>query len=160
VGGFSVRQLSRDPARALEAVVRVGPQPVGVLLIGHGRYALTANSARFTAPGKPHTVSVVSTAAALACRPALAGTVRAGAFPREFGYDPATAAVLLTNFDSGHDRAVHDPHDSAAVHHQAAVPRSSPHTLIHSPPAFMPRGKTSSSQFALSVTYRRGRHAM
>lgn len=82
---FGTAGLARDPSRALEAVVRVGPQPVGVLLIGHGRYALTANSARFTAPGRPQTVSVVSTVAVLAGRPALVGTVRAGAFPREFG---------------------------------------------------------------------------
>jgi hypothetical protein len=34
-----------------------------------------------TAPFKPQTVSVVSTAAALAGRPALVGTVPAGAFP-------------------------------------------------------------------------------
>jgi hypothetical protein len=97
---FSTARLSRDPSRALAAVVRVGPQPVGVLMIDHGRYALTANSARFTAPFKPQTVSVVSTAAALAGRPALVGTVPAGAFPREFGYDPETCAVLLTNFYS------------------------------------------------------------
>ena len=81
--------------------MRSGRSRSGVLLIGHGRYALTADSARFTAPGKPQAVSVVNTSAALTGRPALVGTVPAGAFPREFGYDPATRAVLLTNFGSG-----------------------------------------------------------
>jgi DNA-binding beta-propeller fold protein YncE len=65
--------------RALRAVVRVGSEP------GRG----------------PQAVSVIDTAAALAHRPALAGAVQAGAFPRDLNADPADGRVLLANFFSG-----------------------------------------------------------
>jgi DNA-binding beta-propeller fold protein YncE len=95
---FDTADLRTSPAHALRADVRVGPQPVGVVLTDDGRFALTANSARFTAPNTPQTVSVVDTRAALAGRHALTGTIPAGQFPREFGYDPITGEVVLTNF--------------------------------------------------------------
>jgi len=98
---FDTARLATDPSHALQAVVRVGMAPVGVLITGDGRYALTADSARSTAPGQPQAVSVIDTAAALAGRKALIGTVPAGAFPREFAYDPVTHQAVLTNFDSG-----------------------------------------------------------
>lgn len=98
---FDTARLATDPSHALQAVVGVGMAPVGVLITGNGRYALTADSARFTAPGEPQVVSVIDTAAALAGRKALIGTVPAGAFPREFAYDPVTHKAVLTNFDSG-----------------------------------------------------------
>jgi DNA-binding beta-propeller fold protein YncE len=69
-----------------------------VVLTDGGRFALTADSARFTAPNSPQTVSVVNTRAALAGRSALAGTIPAGKFPREFGYDPITGEVILSNY--------------------------------------------------------------
>ncbi len=95
---FDTTQLRTSPAHALRADVRVGPQPVGVVLTDGGRFALTADSARFTSPNTPQTVSVVNTRAALAGRPALAGTIPAGKFPREFGYDPITGEVILSNY--------------------------------------------------------------
>ncbi|HEX8004900.1 MAG TPA: YncE family protein [Trebonia sp.] len=95
---FDTTDLRTGPAHALRADVRVGPQPVGVVLTDDGRFALTANSARFTAPNSPQTVSVVDTRAALAGRHALTGTIPAGQFPREFGYDPITGEVVLSNF--------------------------------------------------------------
>jgi DNA-binding beta-propeller fold protein YncE len=98
---FDTRELRTNPAHALRADVRVGPQPVGVVLIDGGQFALTANSARFTAPNSPQTVSVVSARAVLAGRPALIGTIPAGKFPREFGYDPVTGEVVLSNYLSG-----------------------------------------------------------
>lgn len=98
---FDTARLATDPSHALQAVVGVGMAPVGVLITGNGRYALTADSARFTASGELQVVSVIDTAAALAGRKALIGTVPAGAFPREFAYDPVTHQAVLTNFDSG-----------------------------------------------------------
>lgn len=98
---FDTARLATDPSHALQAVVGVGMAPVGVLITCNGRYALTADSARFTAPGQPQVVSVIDTAAALAGRKALIGTVPAGAFPREFAYDPVTRQAVLTNFGSG-----------------------------------------------------------
>jgi DNA-binding beta-propeller fold protein YncE len=97
---FDTARLATEPSHALQAVVGVGMAPEGVLITGNGRYALTADSARFTAPGEPQVVSVIDTAAALAGRKALIGTVPAGAFPREFAYDPVTHQAVLTNFGS------------------------------------------------------------
>lgn len=95
---FSTAEVRTNPKHALLADVRVGPQPVGVALTDGGRFALTADSARFTAPNAPQTLSVVDTRAALAGRPALAGTIPAGMFPRELSYDPVSGDVVLSNY--------------------------------------------------------------
>lgn len=101
---FSTANLQADPSKALKAVVRVGPEPVGLLLVDGDRVALVANSNRFLAAGtgstQPQTVTVVNTAAALDHRPALIGVVPAGLFPRDITFDQATGRVLLANFDS------------------------------------------------------------
>ncbi len=103
--GFSAAALRDDPAHALRAVVRVGSEPVGLLLVDNGRLALVANSNRGLVAGTgsnvPQTISVVSTAAALAHRPALLAAVPAGLFPRDLSVDQATGQVLLGNFNSG-----------------------------------------------------------
>lgn len=102
--GFSAAALVDDPLHALRAVVRVGSEPVGLLLVDNGRLALVGNSNRGLVPGtggnSPQTVSVVNTAAALAHRPALLGTVPTGLFPRDLSLDQATGQVLLGNFNS------------------------------------------------------------
>jgi DNA-binding beta-propeller fold protein YncE len=102
---FATADLHSDPSRALRAVVPVGSEPTGLLLVDDGRIALVGNSNRGLVPGTgghaPQTVSVISTAAALARRPALIGAVPAGLFPRDLSYDPATGQVLLANFNSG-----------------------------------------------------------
>jgi 6-phosphogluconolactonase (cycloisomerase 2 family) len=101
---FSAADLQADPSQALKAAVRVGSEPVGLLLVDGGRVALVANSNRGQVTGtgstRPQTVSVVNTAAALDHRPALIGAVPAGLFPRDITFDPATGRVLLANFDS------------------------------------------------------------
>jgi DNA-binding beta-propeller fold protein YncE len=103
--GFSAASLRDDPSRALRAVVRVGSEPVGLLLVDDGRLALVGNSNRGLVPGTasdvPQTVSVVDTAAALARRPAVIGAVPAGLFPRDLSLDRATGEILLANFTSG-----------------------------------------------------------
>jgi DNA-binding beta-propeller fold protein YncE len=101
---FSAADLQTDPSKALKAVVRVGSEPVGLLLVDGGRGALVANSNRGLVTGtgstQPQTVSVVSTAAALDHRPALIGVVPAGLFPRDLTFDQATGRVLLANYNS------------------------------------------------------------
>lgn len=103
--GFSAAALPDDPSRALRAVVRVGSEPGGLLLVDDGRLALVSNSNRGLVPGTgsavPQTVSVINTAAALAHRPAVVGAVPAGLFPRDLALDQATSQVLLANFSSG-----------------------------------------------------------
>jgi DNA-binding beta-propeller fold protein YncE len=102
--GFSAAELLSDPSRALHAVVRVGSEPVGLLLVDGGRLALVGNSNRGLVPGTgtgvPQTVSVINTAAALAHRSALVGAVPAGLFPRDLTLDQGTGQVLLGNFNS------------------------------------------------------------
>jgi DNA-binding beta-propeller fold protein YncE len=102
--GFSVASLRDDPAHALRAVVRVGSEPTGLVLIDNGRFALVGNSNRGLVPGTgsavPQTISVISTGAALDGRPAIVGAVPAGLFPRDLTFDQATGQILLGNFDS------------------------------------------------------------
>jgi 6-phosphogluconolactonase (cycloisomerase 2 family) len=103
--GFSAADLLSDPSRALQAVVRVGSEPGGLLLVDQGRLALVSNSNRGLVLGTgsdvPQTVSIINTAAALAHRSALVGAVPAGLFPRDLTLDQATGQVLLGNFNSG-----------------------------------------------------------
>jgi DNA-binding beta-propeller fold protein YncE len=102
---FSTESLATDPSKALKAVVRVGSEPVGLLLVDGGRVALVGNSNRGLVTGtgstRPQTVTVVDTAAALSHRQAVIGAVPAGLFPRDITFDQATDRVLLANFDSG-----------------------------------------------------------
>lgn len=104
--GFSAASLRDDPSGALRAVVRVGSEPTGLLLVDDGRLALVGNSNRgpdeFTdRSDAPQSVSVIDTVAALAGKPAVVGAVPAGLFPRDLSFDQATGNVLLCNFNSG-----------------------------------------------------------
>ena len=102
---FSAAALRQDPSRALRAVVRTGSEPVGLALADNGRIALVGNSNRGLVAGTggnvPQTVAVIDTAAALAHRPAVLGTVPAGVFPRDLSVDPANGHVFVANFNSG-----------------------------------------------------------
>jgi hypothetical protein len=75
-----------------------------LVLADTGRIALVGNSNRGLVAGTGgdalQTVSVIDTAAALAHRPTLVGTVPAGLFPRDLSTDPATGQVLMANFSS------------------------------------------------------------
>ncbi len=109
--GYSAATLDRgSPAgkgrrpAALRAVVPVGSEPVGLLLLDGGRTALVGDSNRGLVPGTGggpvQRLSVVSTAAALAGRPAVTGSLPAGQFPRDIGYDAATGEVLVPDYIS------------------------------------------------------------
>ncbi len=94
--------------------VAVGTQPVGVALIDGGAVAAVADSARFVRPPQPSQVTFVSTAAVLAGRPAVIGTVPGGLFPREFALTPHGRQLLLTEFNS-QEVAVFDAADLPRV---------------------------------------------
>lgn len=96
--GYATSRLTtgRPP---LIADVRVGSAPVGVILVDGGRLAVVADSNRFAGRGAQW-LSVVSTQAALAGRPALAGQIRAGSFPRQFALSPDGRTLYVTNFAS------------------------------------------------------------
>jgi DNA-binding beta-propeller fold protein YncE len=102
---FSTADLPGAPGRALRAVVPVGSEPVGLVLADGGQIALVANSNRGLVAGTggtaDQTVSVISTAAALAERPATIGAIPAGQFPRDLFLAPAAGEVYLGNYNSG-----------------------------------------------------------
>ncbi len=88
-------------ARSLIARVGVGEAPVGLALVDHGRQIVVADSNRFHTPGASASRAVVGVADALAGRPALAGLLPAGQFPREMAVAPSGRALLVTCFGSG-----------------------------------------------------------
>jgi DNA-binding beta-propeller fold protein YncE len=98
--GFSASRLQNDPSHSLIARVEVGEAPVGLALAGGGQWVVVADSNRFQQRGTASSLAVVKVAAALAGRPALAGYLRAGAFPRQMALEPGGRTLLVTNFGS------------------------------------------------------------
>jgi len=99
--GFSTALLRKHPGRSLIARVGVGQAPVGLALVDHGRQIVVADSNRFDTPGASASLAVVRVADALAGRPALAGLLPAGLFPREMALAPGGRTLLVTCFSSG-----------------------------------------------------------
>jgi DNA-binding beta-propeller fold protein YncE len=105
--GFSAAALQQGSPRALVAQVTVGESPYGIVAIAGGRQLLVADSGSGAgggpsgAGGRRPGISVVDTAAALAGRPALVGSVLAGRYPRDLAVVPGHGAVLVTNYGSG-----------------------------------------------------------
>jgi hypothetical protein len=64
-----------------------------------GTLLAVTDSARYDDPNGDQTVAIVSTADALAGRPALIGFLPAGAFPRQFGGVPG-GPLIFTDFNS------------------------------------------------------------
>jgi hypothetical protein len=67
---------------------------------------VVADSHRFGAPGAHAELTVVNVAAALAGRPAVAGSLPAGRFPREMAAEPDGRTLLVGNFQSSQLEAV------------------------------------------------------
>jgi DNA-binding beta-propeller fold protein YncE len=103
---FSAPKLRTNPAQALIASVRVGAAPVGLALADSGRLVVVADSNRFNQPGAHAALTVVDTTAALAGRPAVIGTIPAGAFPREMSLEGKGTTLLVSNFTSKQLEAV------------------------------------------------------
>jgi DNA-binding beta-propeller fold protein YncE len=106
---FSAALLRAHPARALVAAVRVGEAPVGLMLVRNGSLLVVADSNRFAAAGATSDLTVVNTAAALAGRPAVAGLIPAGQFPREMALEPDGQRLLVSNYQSGQLETVSIP---------------------------------------------------
>jgi DNA-binding beta-propeller fold protein YncE len=98
--GFSAARLRTDPPHSLIARVRVGEAPVGLALVDDGQRVVVADSNRFQRPGATASLAVVNVAAALAGKPALAGYLPAGGFPRQMALEPGGRTLLVTNFGS------------------------------------------------------------
>jgi DNA-binding beta-propeller fold protein YncE len=99
--GFSAASLLSDPAHSLIARVEVGEAPVGLALVDGGLRIVVADSNRFGFRGASSSLAVVNVAAAVAGRPALAGYLPAGGFPRQMALEPDGRTLLVTNFASG-----------------------------------------------------------
>ncbi len=99
---FDTATLRQHRPGALRAVVHVGSEPVGLVVVNGGSTVLATDSDRgLVAPSSGlANVSVISTEAALARRPALLGVLPAGSFPRELSYDSADNTILMSNFGS------------------------------------------------------------
>jgi DNA-binding beta-propeller fold protein YncE len=98
--GFSASRLRGDPAHSLIARAEVGEAPVGLVLVDGGQRVVVADSNRFDQGGATSSLAVVNVAAALAHRPALAGYLHAGGFPRQMALEPGGRVLLVTNFAS------------------------------------------------------------
>ena len=81
--------------------MRVGAAPVGVTVIDQGAEIVVADSNRFLAAGQTAGLSIIDSAAALAGKPALVGSLRSSKFPRELDVEPDGKTLLVTNFASG-----------------------------------------------------------
>jgi len=109
--GYAAAKHASPPL--LRAVVHVGAEPVGLLLLSNGSTALVADSDRGLIPGTPVSaeprISVVSTVDALTGHPAVTGSLPAGQFPRDLGYDSSTGQVLVPNYISETVELLHAP---------------------------------------------------
>jgi DNA-binding beta-propeller fold protein YncE len=97
---FSAASLLTDPAHSLIARVGVGEAPVGLALADGGQRIVVADSNRFGLRGASSNLAVVNVAAALAGKPALAGYLPAGGFPRQMALEPNGRTLLVTDFTS------------------------------------------------------------
>jgi len=98
--GFSASRLRGDPSDSLIARVEVGEAPVGLALVDSGQRVVVADSNRFQRQGASASLAVVNVVAALAGKPALAGYLPAGSFPRQMDLEPGGRTLLVTNFGS------------------------------------------------------------
>ena len=109
--GFDTKALMHHSSSALRAVVAVGSEPVGIVIVDNGRVALVGDSDRGLATGSSDKarVTVVNTVAALKHRPADLGTIETGLFPRDITYDPTTDQVMVSNYNSMTVELFHPP---------------------------------------------------
>src|SRR6266702_2642956 len=102
--GFSAPKMRTDPGNSLIARVDVGEGPIGETFVANGSRIVVANSDLKNLPNATPNVSVVSTAQALAHKPALLGRLKTGDLPRQFYAQ--RKRLLVTNYGSGLLQAV------------------------------------------------------
>jgi DNA-binding beta-propeller fold protein YncE len=97
---FSAAKLLTDPKHALITWLRVGVQPIGLIMVNCGAQLIIADSHRFKARHGVPNLAVVEVHAALDGRPALSGYVRSGLDPRQLATSPDGRQLLVGNFGS------------------------------------------------------------
>ena len=102
--GFSAAKLRTDPRHSLIARVGVGAEPIGLTFAANGNRIVVANSDLTQLAGAGPSLTVVSTSAALAGKPAVLGQLDTGLVPRQFATEGNT--LLVTNTGSGQLQAI------------------------------------------------------
>ncbi len=93
---FSTSKLLAGDSTAQIATIPVGTAPVPIVATPDGRYVLAGNSDRFGGPNKNQDLTIID-----ARTHAVVGSIRVGAFPRQFNVTPSGSTILLSNFGSG-----------------------------------------------------------
>jgi DNA-binding beta-propeller fold protein YncE len=104
VEAFSATRLLSDPRHALVARVAVGAAPLGLVLVGHGRRIVVADSNGST--GSDADLAVIDVPKALAHQPAVLGAIASRGTPHQFALEPGGKTLLVTNTGSGEVQAV------------------------------------------------------
>jgi DNA-binding beta-propeller fold protein YncE len=108
--GYSASRLRSDPAGSIVAEVKVGMAPIGLTFAaGHSRIVVADSDLNAT-PGRDPGLAVVSTAAALAGKDALLGTIPAGVMPRQLTLAARGKTLLVTDEGSGQLQAANLRH--------------------------------------------------
>ncbi len=94
--GFSMPRLRSDPGHALIAKVAVGAQPIAEAFIDRGAKIVVGDSNLGAPTGPASNLAVISTAQALARKPALLGYVQTGEVPRRMTVLPDGKTLLVT----------------------------------------------------------------
>jgi DNA-binding beta-propeller fold protein YncE len=94
---FSAARLVSDPKHALARKVPVGLSPIGLTFADGGKRILVADTNFNTNPKMSGDLAVVSTASALAGKPALLGIIPASGQPRQLALGDHGASVLMAN---------------------------------------------------------------
>jgi serine/threonine protein kinase/DNA-binding beta-propeller fold protein YncE len=94
---FSAARLVSDPKHALARKVPVGLSPIGLTFADGGKRILVADTNFNTNPKASGDLAVVSTASALAGKPALLGIIPANGQPRQLALGDHGASVLMAN---------------------------------------------------------------
>ena len=97
---FDAAKLVTDPEHSRLAVTPVGTAPVPVAVVAGGKLIVAGNSNRFSGTGKAESLSLLDATRMHGSQNADAGTVPAGAFPREMRLSPDSRTLFLTNFGS------------------------------------------------------------
>jgi DNA-binding beta-propeller fold protein YncE len=99
VYGFDTAKLRANDPNARIANVAVGPSPVGLAVIDGGKRVVISNSNRFAKdPNSPQTLMVIDAELARGGKNAVAGTIPAGSFPREFGKSADGKTLFVSNY--------------------------------------------------------------
>jgi len=93
---FSVPRLRSDPGHALIAKVPMGAQPIAEAFIDRGAKLVVGDSNLGAPTGQASNLAVISTAKALARKPALLGYVPTGRVPRRMTVLPDGKTLLVT----------------------------------------------------------------